>query len=86
MHLVDRVQRLAAAAGEVCPYRPGHPATAHWGYADPSAGDGDDDHKRAAFRQTWRALRRWLELLVNLRAASVDRMALETTARSLAKA
>ena len=24
------------AAGEVCPYWPGQPATAHWGYPDPS--------------------------------------------------
>ena len=31
------------AAGEVCPFWPGKPATAHWGYADPSAGDGSDD-------------------------------------------
>ena len=30
------------AAGEVCPYWPGQPATAHWGYADPSVGDADD--------------------------------------------
>jgi arsenate reductase (thioredoxin) len=73
------------AAGEVCPYWPGQPATAHWGYADPSEGDGDDAHKREAFKQTLHALRRRLELLVNLPAASVDRMALETTARSLAK-
>ena len=34
------------AAGEVCPFWPGQPATAHWGYADPSAGDASDDHKR----------------------------------------
>ena len=73
------------AAGEVCPYWPGQPATAHWGYEDPSAGDGDDAHKREAFRQTLHALRRRLELLVNLPAASVDRLALETTARNLAK-
>ena len=73
------------AAGEVCPYWPGQPATAHWGYPDPSAGDGDDAHKREAFRQTLHALRRRLELLVNLPAASVDRLMLETTARNLAK-
>ena len=73
------------AAGEVCPYWPGQPATAHWGYEDPSAGDGDDAHKREAFRQTLHALRRRLELLVNLPDASVSRLALETTARSLAK-
>ena len=73
------------AAGEVCPYWPGQPATAHWGYPDPSAGDGDDVHKREAFKQTLHALRRRLELLVNLPAASVSRLMLETTARNLAK-
>ena len=73
------------AAGEVCPYWPGQPATAHWGYEDPSAGDGDHAHKREAFRKTLHALRRRLELLANLPAASVDRLMLETTARNLAK-
>ena len=73
------------AAGEVCPYWPGQPATAHWGYEDPSAGDGDDVQKREAFRQTLHALRRRLELLVNLPDASVGRLMLETTARNLAK-
>ncbi len=73
------------AAGEVCPYWPGQPATAHWGYPDPSEGDGDDAHKREAFKQTLYALRRRLELLVNLPEASVSRLMLETTARNLAK-
>ena len=73
------------AAGEVCPYWPGQPATAHWGYEDPSAIDGDDVQKREAFRQALHALRRRLELLVNLPPASVERLALETTARNLAK-
>ena len=40
------------AAGEVCPYWPGQPATAHWGYPDPSAGDTPDEEKKEAFRQT----------------------------------
>ena len=73
------------AAGEVCPYWPGHPATAHWGYEDPSAGDADDAHEREAFRKTLHALRRRLELLVNLPEASVGRLVLEATARSLTK-
>lgn len=73
------------AAGETCPYWPGQPATAHWGYPDPSAGDADDAHKREAFRHTLHALRRRLDLLVNLPEASVSRLMLETTARNLAK-
>jgi arsenate reductase (thioredoxin) len=33
------------AAGEVCPYWPGQPATAHWGYPDPSETVGTDTEK-----------------------------------------
>ncbi len=72
------------AAGEVCPYWPGQPATAHWGYADPSEGDGTESQKLEAFRQTLFALRRRLDLLVSLPAASVDRLMLQTAARNLA--
>lgn len=71
------------AAGEVCPYWPGQPATAHWGYADPSAGDGTEDQKHEAFRKTLHAMHRRLELLVNLPAASVHKLMLQTTARQL---
>ena len=71
------------AAGEVCPYWPGQPATAHWGYADPSAGEGTDDEKLEAFRQTLHAIRRRLEILVNLPAASVNKLMLQTSAREL---
>ncbi len=73
------------AAGEVCPYWPGQPATAHWGYADPSAIDGTDAQKLDAFRQTLHAIKRRLELLINLPAASVERLMLEKSARDLAK-
>jgi arsenate reductase len=72
------------AAGEVCPYWPGQPATAHWGYADPSEGDGTESQKLEAFRQTLFALRRRLDLLVSLPAASVDKLMLQTAARNLA--
>lgn len=71
------------AAGEVCPHWPGQPATAHWGYPDPSAGEGSEEEKRAAFRQTLHAMRRRIELLVNLPPASLNRLLLQQSARSL---
>ena len=73
------------AAGEVCPFWPGQPATAHWGYADPSAIDGTDTQKMDAFRQTLFAIKRRLELLTHLPAASVARLMLEKSARDLAQ-
>jgi protein-tyrosine-phosphatase len=73
------------AAGEVCPYWPGQPATAHWGYPDPSASDGTDAQKLEAFRQTLFALKRRLELLVNLPPARLEKALLQSTARELAR-
>ncbi len=54
------------AAGETCPVWPGHPATAHWGFPDPSDTPGDDDAKRHAFAATMNAIKRRIELLVSL--------------------
>ncbi len=72
------------AAGEVCPFWPGQPATAHWGYADPSDMEGSDAQKMEAFRQTLHQIKRRLDLLTNLPASSVDRLMLEKSARDLA--
>jgi protein-tyrosine-phosphatase len=74
------------AAGEVCPFWPGKPATAHWGYADPSAGDGSDEQKAEAFKHTLHAIRRRLDLLVNLPDEKLDAMVLQRTAKELATA
>ena len=71
------------AAGEVCPFWPGHPATAHWGYADPSEVQGSEVQKLEAFRQTLHAIHRRLTLLVNLPAAGIDRLVLQTSVRNL---
>jgi protein-tyrosine-phosphatase len=73
------------AAGEVCPFWPGQPATAHWGYADPSAGEGSDDEKMEAFKQTLHLIKRRLDIFTSLPMASLNKMALEKTARDLAK-
>ena len=73
------------AAGEVCPSWPGQPATAHWGYADPSAGEGSDDEKRAAFTQTLHQIRRRLELFTNLPLTSLGKLSSQNEARRLAQ-
>ena len=73
------------AAGEVCPYWPGQPATAHWGYPDPSEVQGSDEQRLEAFRQTLHAIRRRLDLLVNLPLTGLSRLMLEQKARDLAK-
>ena len=64
------------AAGEVFPVWPGHPATAHWGFPDPSRVEGDDTAKRAAFDQVFHAIRRRIDLLVNLPLEKLERLAL----------
>jgi protein-tyrosine-phosphatase len=73
------------AAGEVCPIWPGHPATAHWGYADPSEVQGTQEQKLEAFRQTLLAIRRRLDLLVNLPPEKLARQLLQASARDLSK-
>jgi protein-tyrosine-phosphatase len=73
------------AAGEVCPMWPGHPATAHWGYPDPSEVQGTDEERYEAFRKTMLAIKRRLDLLVNLPAERLHSMALGPTAREFAK-
>jgi protein-tyrosine-phosphatase len=72
------------AAGEVCPYWPGQPATAHWGYADPSETVGTDAQKLEAFKQTLHQIKRRLELFTSLPLISLSKLALEKTARDLA--
>lgn len=63
------------AAGEVCPVWPGHPATAHWGFPDPSQTEGDDDARRRAFAETLLAIKRRIELLVSLPDAKLQHLA-----------
>ena len=73
------------AAGEVCPIWPGHPATAHWSYADPSTIPGDEATRQEAFRRTLHDLHRRLELLVNLPLEKLEHTLLQHSARALAQ-
>jgi protein-tyrosine-phosphatase len=72
------------AAGEACPYWPGHPATAHWGYADPSEVRGTQEERLAAFRRTLHAIRHRLSLFMQLPEERLTKLAIEKSARELA--
>lgn len=72
------------AAGEVCPIWPGHPATAHWGFPDPSQVAGDDDAKRQAFRNVMIGLKKRIELLAALPLEKLDPMSMQSALKKLA--
>ena len=74
------------AAGEVCPFWPGQPANAHWGYADPSEIEGTDEQRFAAFRHTLLLMQKRLQLLVNLPLAGVTTLTLQNEVRNLSNA
>lgn len=61
-----------SAAGEACPYWPGHPLVAHWGIADPAAVEGSDAEKRAAFMDAYRRLSARVSAFVNLDFEKLD--------------
>lgn len=53
-----------SAAAETCPFWPGSPVKAHWGYPDPSNAPGGDEARRQAFELTRQAIGyRMLQLL-----------------------
>ena len=64
------------AAGEVCPYWPGQPVTAHWGLPDPAAVEGEQA-QWLAFRETYAALERRIRVFTSLPFDSLDRMRLQ---------
>ncbi len=73
------------AAGEVCPYWPGQPMTAHWGIPDPAGVQGTDIEKTDAFREAFRVLDRRITLFTSLPIASLDKMSLTQKVREIGK-
>lgn len=65
------------AAGEQCPFWPGKPATAHWGFTDPSQVQGSDDDKRKAFRDVMIGLEKRIDLLASMPLDKLDSMTLK---------
>ena len=66
------------AAGEVCPFWPGQPATAHWGFPDPSQVQGSDLEKRAAFNTVMNGLKKRIDILASMPLEKLDSMTLKS--------
>ncbi len=64
------------AAGEACPYWPGHPMTAHWGVPDPAAVEGSAADKDKAFWSAFRTLEARIKLFVCLPIDKLEGMTL----------
>ena len=69
------------AAGETCPIWPGHPLTAHWGYADPHGATMEE--ARASFRSIFFQIKHRIELLVSLPDGKLDTLKLKESLKHI---
>jgi protein-tyrosine-phosphatase len=72
------------AAGEVCPYWPGQPMTAHWGVPDPAA-VGTDTAQWVAFRSAFQVLESRIKTFSSLPIAALDRVKLQARLDAIGK-
>ncbi len=79
MHVIITV--CDNAAGESCPYWPGHPAQAHWGLPDPAAVEGEA--QREAFESTYGELKRRIERLAALPLAELEGAELKAAVQAI---
>ncbi|MBX9933459.1 MAG: arsenate reductase ArsC [Methylobacterium sp.] len=71
------------AAGEVCPYWPGQPVTAHWGIEDPAAVEGSEMERKAAFVTAQRYLKNRISAFLALPMTSLDQVSLAARVREI---
>lgn len=72
-----------SAAGEECPYWPGHPTNAHWGFMDPAAVTGSEQVIWDAFRKVEMGLRNRIELLIDLPIDKLDHLQIKDELHSI---
>jgi arsenate reductase (thioredoxin) len=72
-----------SAAGETCPLFIGSPLKVHWGYSDPSAGDGSDTDKLAGFNVLYEALTRRIKTFAVLAKSATDAGSLQACAMAV---
>lgn len=73
------------AAGEVCPYWPGQPMTAHWGVEDPAAVEGSDEEKLQAFRRIASYLENRIKLFTSIPLEKLDSMRIKQEIDAIGK-
>jgi len=66
------------AAGEVCPFWPGNPVTAHWGFPDPSRVQGTEIEKKAAFNEVMNGLKKRIDILAEMPLEKLDSLSLKS--------
>jgi protein-tyrosine-phosphatase len=71
------------AANETCPVWVGHPVTAHWGFPDPAAAQGDDDHRQKIFTDVMLGLKRRIDLLLSLPISSLDHLSIQAELKKI---
>lgn len=71
------------AAGEACPFWPGHPVSAHWGFEDPAAAVGTDEEKRAVFARIFRQIMARVSAFANLPLPMLDKHAMQQELRNI---
>ncbi len=75
----------ASAAGEACPIWPGHPATAHWGIADPAHVE-PMEARGEAFEVAYRQLRARIEAFLALPLETMSADEVKAAARKIHEA
>lgn len=65
------------AAGEVCPFWPGQPMTAHWAFRDPVRVEGTDEEIRQAFTKVCREIKTRLDIFQSLPIDKLDKLVLK---------
>ena len=71
------------AAGEECPFWPGRPATAHWGFEDPAAVEGTDEAKRAAFEKIFKQILKKISAFADLNIETMDYASIQQSVKKI---
>lgn len=74
-----------SAASETCPYWPGAPVKAHWGFPDPSNAEGGDTGKTIAFEITRQAIGYKLLQLLALPLGQLSAAELQNALNTISK-